>query len=320
MTGRRVGVPGHEGAGVRLRVAVACAAFLAALFTPLGPAASGQVACAAEEGPRAALVVDTGGNVYRLCVRLDATRVSGLHLIELASSQYGLTYRFGEGGQAVCMLANVGATGDDCFGEHPYFWGFWVGDGSGGWSWSGSGAGSVSVGEGGTHGWSWDTGDGPSTHRPPPRTTHRSVCPAPEKPDPSRPPSTRGPVEGGGAGSAGEGAPGSSDPASAQPSGDGTRAGDRSYGSRPGQRAGSKEKEEKASRRRDGEKERERDPAASSPAPSASSSGVAGAGPPLPKAPGGSGPPPAGVAALGASAALVGAGVLLARKRRSSAG
>lgn len=300
-----------RGSSVRVRAALACAAFVVALFTPMGPAATGPVACAAEEGPRAALVVDTGGSVYRLCVRLDASRVSGLHLIELASSQYGLTYRFGEGGQAVCMLANVGATGDDCFGQHPYFWGFWIGNGSGGWAWSGSGAGSVGVSDGGIHGWSWATGDGPATHRPPPRTTHASVCPAPQPPDPSRPPATTRP---GGGGSSGDGDdPSTSGPTVAQPlpAGGGPRGG--SHRARPGSKD-----DEGRSRRRPGESERDADAPDASADPSSSPSS-AGAGPPLPEAPGGSGPPPAGVAALGASAALAGAGVLLARRRRANA-
>ena len=302
--------------GVRVRAAVACAAFVVALFTPLGPAATGQVACAAEEGPRAALVVDTGGSVYRLCVRLDAARVSGLHLIELASSQYGLTYRFGEGGQAVCMLANVGATGDDCFGQHPYFWGFWTGNGSGGWAWAGSGAGSVGVSDGGIHGWSWDTGDGPATHRPPPRTTHASVCPPPQEPDPSRPPAST--PAGGGGPSGSDGGDEGVAPKAAQlaPAGAGSREGnDRT---RSGKRSGTKDEEGRSGRRHD-KKKRDADEPDASADPSSSATSAAGAGPPLPEAPEGSGPPPAGVAALGASAALAGAGVLLARRRRTNA-
>ena len=302
---------------VRVRAALACAAFVVALFTPLGPAAIGQAACAAEEGPRAALVVDTGGSVYRLCVRLDAARVSGLHLIELASSQYGLTYRFGEGGQAVCMLANVGATGDDCFGEHPYFWGFWVGDGSGGWTWSGSGAGSMGVSDGGIHGWSWSSGDGPSTHRPPPRTTYASVCPSAPEPDPSRPPGTPDPRGGkGNGGDEGEVRTGTASPgASAAGSGSAGATNRPPLRSRrPGAKGGDEDR-----RRNKVKKERKRDEVEPSLGPSATPTPAVEAGPPLPEAPGGSGPPPAGVAALGASAALAGAGVIIARRRRTSA-
>ena len=300
----------------KVRAAFVCVAFVVALFTPLGPAATGQVACAAEEGPRAALVVDTGGSVYRLCVRLDASRVSGLHLIELASSQYGLTYSFGEGGQAVCMLANVGATGDDCFGQHPYFWGFWTGDGSGGWTWSGSGAGSVAVSDGGIHGWSWSSGDGPATHRPPPRTTYAALCPPAPEPSPSRAPGRPDPPGGDGNGADEDEVRGG--PASLPTSAPGPPSGEASRSPRPRGRPGSKGGDDPG-RRNHGKKERERDGVEPSRAPSATPAAAMEAGPPLPEAPGGGGPPAAGVAALGASAALVGAGVLIARRRRTSA-
>ncbi len=55
-------------------------------------------------GPHAALVVDTGQQATSYCVALDASSVSGTRLIELASEQYGLAYRLGFGGRAVCML------------------------------------------------------------------------------------------------------------------------------------------------------------------------------------------------------------------------
>src|SRR5919202_4221909 len=93
---------------------VAAALLCAAVVVP---AARPQPACATG-GPHAALVVDTGSRVLALCVALDAERVSGLHLIELAGSQYGLSYSFGLGGQAVCMLAGVGTPGDDCFARY----------------------------------------------------------------------------------------------------------------------------------------------------------------------------------------------------------
>src|SRR5688500_2125688 len=75
-----------------------------------------ETACAAE-GPDAGLVVDTGSRVLELCVALDAVSVSGTHLIQLASAQYDLSYAFGFGDQAVCMLGGVGVSGGDCFEE-----------------------------------------------------------------------------------------------------------------------------------------------------------------------------------------------------------
>ena len=149
---------------------------LAFLFGALPvPGAGQEIACAAPS-PSAALVVDTGSSALSYCVELDASSVSGLHLIELASSQHGLAYKFGYGGNAVCMLAGVGPTGDDCFEQSPNFWGYWRGGGSGGWTWSGTGGGSTSVGDGDVEGWSWGSGQDGSTHPKPPATTYASVC------------------------------------------------------------------------------------------------------------------------------------------------
>ena len=132
-------------------------------------------ACAGE-GLDATLVVDTGNGEYKYCVTLDAKRVTGLHLIELASQQHGLSYSFGYQGQAVCMLAGVGSTEEECFQGGEPFWGYWHGTSSGGWSWSGSGGGSTSIEDGDVEGWSWGTGSDGSSHQQPSPTTHASVC------------------------------------------------------------------------------------------------------------------------------------------------
>lgn len=155
----------------------------------LGPAASGAAgatACAAETGAHghAALVVDNGNRTTTYCVGLDADHVSGLHLIQLASAQYGLTYRLGFGGQGVCALDGVGPLSGDCFGQYPDFWGYWHGDGAGGWTWAGSGAGSASIGDGAVEGWSWGSGDSGTSHAPPPDQTLTDVCGTPPTPTP----------------------------------------------------------------------------------------------------------------------------------------
>lgn len=162
------------------RGALFLVALLAGAVLPV--AAPAVTACAAEEGPRAALVVDTGETVYRYCVALPDESVSGIDLIVAAGEQHGLTYRFGYGGNAVCMLADVGTTGDDCFEDYPNFWGYWRGDGDGGWTWSSSGAHATTVEDGGVEGWSWGPGDGPSSHQSPPATTYPSVCPVAASP------------------------------------------------------------------------------------------------------------------------------------------
>jgi len=166
---------------------VAAALLLGAALTPVTlPAVTGAApACAAATGPHAALVIETGARDLRLCVALDAPSVSGTHLIELASTQEGLSYGFGSGGQAVCRLAGVGPQGDDCFADYPDFWGYWRGDGRGGWTWSSTGAASTSVGDGGLNGWVWGSGDAGTTHTRPPALGIDDVCVPPASPSPS---------------------------------------------------------------------------------------------------------------------------------------
>ncbi|CAN5670464.1 hypothetical protein BH20ACT23_BH20ACT23_18510 [soil metagenome] len=174
---------------LRLRSSLLGVALLAGA---LAPVATAGVACAASS---AALVVSTGSNNYTYCVELGGSSVNGIQLIQRAGNQHGLQYKLGYGGNAVCMLANVGASGNDCFGEHPYFWGYWRDNGSGGWDWSGTGASNVTVRAGDISGWSWGTGDSGSSHPPPPATTYESVCgaaPAPDpKPEPDKPKGSR---------------------------------------------------------------------------------------------------------------------------------
>jgi hypothetical protein len=149
--------------------------------------AAPTAACASGTGPHAALVVDTGSAVDAMCVALDGPSVSGLHLIELAASQQGLTYAFGFGGAAVCRLDGTGPSNGDCFADYPHFWGYWRGDGNGGWTWSSTGPGDTSVADGNVEGWVWGSGDTPATHDRPPSTTAAEVCtpPHPSQPHPS---------------------------------------------------------------------------------------------------------------------------------------
>ncbi len=189
---------------MRLRsVVLGAAVALAALSPALAPAvAGGAAACAAAAGqPHAGLVVDTGGHATSYCVALDASSVSGIHLIELAGQQFGLQYRLGFGGQAVCQLNGVGPDGDDCFADYPSFWGYWHGSGDDGWSWASTGAGSARVSDGDRDGWSWGTGQSGDTHAPPPAERFDQIC-AQSSPSPSPTP-TRPPKHGGGSGGTG---------------------------------------------------------------------------------------------------------------------
>jgi hypothetical protein len=183
---------------VKLR-ALAAACALAGALLP-GVAGPAPAACAASAG-HAALVVDTGSQVDRFCVPVPAGGVNGLDLIRAASDRYGLTYRFGEGGEAVCMLDGVGPKGGDCFGDYPDFWGYWHGRSSGLWTWASAGAGSHTVGPGDVEGWSWGEGQDGSSHQPPPPTPLSDVCrtaPTPKPQPAATPAGGTGPHRGGG--------------------------------------------------------------------------------------------------------------------------
>ena len=121
---------------MRRRLAATLLVAAALLVVAMPAASGGAAACAAATGPHAALVVDTGSRSTAYCVALDAPTVTGIHLIQLAAAQHGLTYGLGFGGQAVCRLQGVGPAGDDCFADYPRFWGYWHGDGHDGWTWA----------------------------------------------------------------------------------------------------------------------------------------------------------------------------------------
>jgi hypothetical protein len=165
-----------RGRGVLGLRAMALVAVLALALVAAPAASRTDPACAATSGPHAGLVVDTGSHVLEYCVALDAGTVTGLHLIELAHAQYGLSYGFGLGGLAVCRLDGVGPAGDDCFADYPDYWGYWHGDGHGGWTWGSTGAGETKVGNGDLDGWTWGAGDSGTTHPAPPATTIDDVC------------------------------------------------------------------------------------------------------------------------------------------------
>ena len=163
-------------------------------------AGTAPLACAATD-QRAALVVDTGAEARSYCVALGADSVSGTDLIRLAHAQYGLDYRLGFGGRAVCRLSNVGVDGGDCFAAYPDFWGYWHGDGDGGWTWASSSAADWTVEAGDVEGWQWGPGQDGDRHAAPPQTREADVCPpASPSPDPTPKPSHDGGGDHGGTG------------------------------------------------------------------------------------------------------------------------
>jgi hypothetical protein len=208
---------------------------LPAVGLGFGPAlAGGAPACAAAASgaPHAALVVDTGSDVTTYCVALGAPSITGIQLIQKAGQQFGLSYRLGFGGQAVCMLNGVGGpSGDDCLTGQSEYWGYWIGDGSGGWTWSSSGAASATASDGDVQGWAWGVGIDGTTHPQPPATSLADVC-GDTGPSP-RPP----PGNGGGGGNAGGGGGGNT--SSPSPDSSPTSAGAGTPSARPSRHHGS---------------------------------------------------------------------------------
>lgn len=278
------------------------------------PSAIGAESACAAEGDRAALVVDTGGSVQTFCVSLPDGETSGLGLIALANEQHGLAYKLGFGGEAVCMLAGVGPTSDDCFEHYPDFWGYWRGDGNGGWIWSGTGAGSTSVSDGDVEGWSWGSGSNGDSHPRPPATTFGDLCAQETEEPPAaepRPPGDEHPPSSASGGNEARG-PGRSVP------GPTAAVSGRRPVNDPGSRDAKKEvKKAGQETKRNTQRRSEGQTTAigtGSPSPTDLDEQVTGAL----EATDPSRPPATGLAALAAAALLGGAGFFIARRRRSA--
>jgi hypothetical protein len=151
-----------------MRRAVALAVALALLALP----GAGAPAAAAQADQRAALIVEVGRTVRRLCVGMGQPAVSGKQLVEAS----GLEQRW-DGG-ALCRLEGTGPAGGDCFAQYPKFWGYWIGDGRGGWSWSDAGAAASTVRPGSVQAWVWSAGPDESSHQRPPALRFADVCAA----------------------------------------------------------------------------------------------------------------------------------------------
>lgn len=285
------------------RLSTFAIAMALALGAPgLGVVGGAAPAACASTGQRAALVVDTGTQARSYCVALGASGVSGTDLIRLAHAQYGLDYRLGYGGRAVCRLAGVGVDGGDCFGAFPDYWGYWHGDDSGGWNWASGSAADWTVHPGDVEGWQWGPGQDGTTHARPPATTEEDVCPPAE---PSPPPS---PGSGGGGSSGGTG------------NGGGNGNGDSQAAGSPGPTAAATQQPEADGRE---PRDRTRGEATPTPTPSASSTGAPTVALAAAQGPGST--PAAGDAGAGgvflALAAVVGlgvAGTVVIRRRKEA--
>lgn len=202
-----------------MRIPLASLFAVAAVATALsaGPVAPPR-ATAQEAQPQrlnaAAVVIDTGSEVRKICVRFSEPELTGEELLRRAKvdavfAEYSI-------GQAVCSLCGTGCPADDCFCESGTTGRYWnySRDGDAGWQRSSLGASSTTVKDGDVDGWAWGT-----EGAVPPWIGFDSICVETDAPAPkpaSRPASTPAPVATAAASPRGA-PPGDSEPAASAP-------------------------------------------------------------------------------------------------------
>lgn len=143
----------------RLVGAAATALVVAALTGPSHPGTQPASAAAAEEH-RAVVIVDTGQEVKRVCVRFAEDFLTGQELLIRARTD-PVFRQFSGLGAAVCALCGVGCPADDscltCGGDN--YWTYSrAPKGTSSFRLSGGGASSTKVYDGDVEGWSWSNG------------------------------------------------------------------------------------------------------------------------------------------------------------------
>jgi hypothetical protein len=162
----------------RWLVAVAVGAALAASVR----GSSGVAPAAAAVQHHAAVVVDTGTSVKKVCVAFPEDSISGEEALRRADAVERLdpvfSDRYGSKGLAVCSLCGVGC-GDpsDCFCDSAHYWAYHrAAPGDGSYTFSSRGASTTVVRDGDVEGWKWGKGE------PPELTTVGKVCNVDEPP------------------------------------------------------------------------------------------------------------------------------------------
>lgn len=197
----------------RWRVAGAAVALVLAAF--------GSGAGAAAQAPvnRAAVVIDTGTEVRRVCIRFDAESISAEDALKLAGADPEYSEFGGELGSFVCQLCGYPSPIGDCPSGGDNWWYHRADAGQTGFAPSGVGVSSTTVEDGDVEGWAWGRGGPPDfvdvdtvcgevevevPTTPPPATTQpsppdttpttRSIpsLPAPIEPLPGAGPTTTG--------------------------------------------------------------------------------------------------------------------------------
>jgi hypothetical protein len=118
---------------------------------------------------RAGLAVFYGDNsFFTTCVSFTENSLTGLKLLQRSGLKVETATNPTQG-IAVCKIAEIGNTSNDCFGSMPNYWSYWQMGGNG-LAYSVIGADQSQVVDGGVDAWIWGSGN------PPPLITYQNIC------------------------------------------------------------------------------------------------------------------------------------------------
>lgn len=150
--------------GVRVLGAVAfVGALLAATTAATGTATPASARPRPVVDHRAAVIIDTGAGVKKICVHFVEASISGLEALQRADAT-PVVQTFGGIGGAVCALCGRGCdAGSTCLTcQAPNYWAYLrAAAGSSGYTYSRAGASATRVHDGDVEGWRWGTGAPP---------------------------------------------------------------------------------------------------------------------------------------------------------------
>ncbi len=112
---------------------------------------------------RAAVIIDTGAGVKKICIHFVEASISGLEALQRANAT-PVVQTFGGIGGAVCALCGRGCpAGNTCLTcGAPNYWAYFRAPaGASGFAYSRAGANSTTVHDGDVEGWRWGTGAPP---------------------------------------------------------------------------------------------------------------------------------------------------------------
>lgn len=150
--------------GARVLGAVAfVGALLAASTAATGAATPASARPRQVVDHRAAVIIDTGAGVKKICVHFVEASISGLEALQRADAT-PVVQTFGGIGGAVCALCGRGCdAGSTCLTcQAPNYWAYFRAPaGSSGYTYSRAGADATRVHDGDVEGWRWGTGAPP---------------------------------------------------------------------------------------------------------------------------------------------------------------